>query len=204
MKLYYAPGACSLGIHAIIREVGAPCETVRVDLRAGEQASPAFRGVNPKGKVPVLVRDEDGTLTEFPAIAWWLARTHPDAGLIPEGPDGEARTLELVDYIVATLHMRGFTLTRMPGKFVADPAARSELSAAGETILREGLAFLEECLGDRVWLLGRLSIADFAALYLLRWTAEVGLDIPPRLAGLLGRLLARPSVQAALAEEGIR
>ena len=73
MKLYYAPGACSIGIHVLFEEIGKPYEAERVNLQQGEQYKPPFTSVNPKSKVPTLVRDDGSVLTEFPAIAYWLA-----------------------------------------------------------------------------------------------------------------------------------
>ncbi len=203
MKLFYSPGACSLGIHIILEEIGAPYDLVRVNVREGQQHSPGFRAVNPKGKVPVLLRDDGSVLTEFPAIAVWLARTHPEANLLPDDSDGEARVLELVDYVVATLHMRGFTLMRLPQKFVSEAAAQRELSAAGERILADGLPALAARLGDRDWFLGAFSIADAAVFYLLNWACEAGIEIPVRLAEFGARMLGRRSVRAALEQEGL-
>ena len=75
MKLYYMPGACSIGIHVLLEEIGKPYEAQLVNLREGGQFKPEFTAVNPKSKVPTLVRDDGSVLTEYPAIAWWLART---------------------------------------------------------------------------------------------------------------------------------
>ena len=77
MKLFYAPGACSIGIHVLLEEIGKPYEGVAVNLREGAQHKPEFTAVNPKSKVPTLVDDEGTVRTEFPAIAYWLARTNP-------------------------------------------------------------------------------------------------------------------------------
>src|SRR5271167_2901410 len=107
MKLYYAPGACSLGIHVLLEEIGKPYDGVVVSLRQGEQFQPAFTAVNPKSKVPTLERDDGSVLTEFPAIAYWLARTNPGAHLLPEDVESQARALEALDYVVATVHMQG-------------------------------------------------------------------------------------------------
>ena len=52
MKLYYAPGACSIGIHVLLEEIGKPYESERVNLQKGEQYKPPFTEVNPKSKVP--------------------------------------------------------------------------------------------------------------------------------------------------------
>src|SRR3954462_8908120 len=52
MKLYYAPGACSLASHIALEEAKAPYTIQRVDLKAGEQRSPEYLELNPKGRVP--------------------------------------------------------------------------------------------------------------------------------------------------------
>ena len=77
MKLYYAPGACSLGIHVLLEEIGKPYEAAPVNLREGAQYKPDFVAINPKSKVPTLERDDGSVLTEFPAIAYWLAAHQP-------------------------------------------------------------------------------------------------------------------------------
>src|SRR5215471_17624402 len=53
----------------------------------------------PKSKVPTLQKDDGSVLTEFPAIATWLARKNPDKNLLPSDADGEARALEAMDYV---------------------------------------------------------------------------------------------------------
>ena len=78
MKLFYAPGACSIGIHVLLEEIGKPYEAQLVNLREGGQFKPDFTAVNPKSKVPTLVPDDGSVLTEYPAIAYYLARTNPD------------------------------------------------------------------------------------------------------------------------------
>ena len=56
MKLFYAPGACSLASHIALEEAGAPYDSVRLDLKTGEQQTPDYLALNPKGRVPTLVR----------------------------------------------------------------------------------------------------------------------------------------------------
>ena len=48
-----------------------------------EQHTPEYRQLNPKGKVPALIRDDGSILTEYGAIAAWLALTNPDKKLLP-------------------------------------------------------------------------------------------------------------------------
>jgi glutathione S-transferase len=61
MKLFYAPGACSIGIHVLMEEIGKPYEGVAVNLREGAQYKPDFTLVNSKSKVPTVV-DDAGTV----------------------------------------------------------------------------------------------------------------------------------------------
>jgi glutathione S-transferase len=93
-KYYMTPGSCSTGIHIILEEVEEIFEVYIVNLPAGDHFKPDYVAVNPKSTVPALVRKDGTTLTEVPAIAYWLARTHPRAKLWPETPELEARALE--------------------------------------------------------------------------------------------------------------
>src|SRR4029077_5240769 len=54
MKLYYAPGACSIGIHALLEEIGKPYQLEPVNLREGAQFKAPYNTVSPKAKVPAL------------------------------------------------------------------------------------------------------------------------------------------------------
>jgi glutathione S-transferase len=109
MKLFYAVNACSMAIHVLLEEIGKPYEGVAMDFAGREQYGADFVAKNPKSKVPTLERDDGSILTELPAIAYYLARANPEKNLLPPGLDGEVRSLELLDYMTATIHMRGYT-----------------------------------------------------------------------------------------------
>jgi len=133
MKLYYMPGACSIGIHVLLEEIGKPYDLQKIDGAKQEQYGPDFVKLNPKSKVPTLQKDDGSVLTEFPAIATWLARKNPDKGLLPSDADGEARALEAMDYVVSTMHMQGFSRMFRPGNYAPTEADHDAL-----------LAFVEE------------------------------------------------------------
>jgi glutathione S-transferase len=203
MKLFYSPAACSLGIHVILEDIGAPYELHLINLRERQQLMPEFRAVNPKGKVPALLRDDNTVVTEYPAIAFWLARRHSETKLIGEAFEEQARALELIDHIVSTIHMRGYTLAMHPQKFVSDAAAQEELRKAGCAIFEEGLQTLSERLDGQNWFLGEYSIADPTAYYLLNWARREAFPLAENLVEFLARMEARPSVRAARAQEGL-
>jgi glutathione S-transferase len=202
MKLLYAPGACSIGIHVLLEEIGAPYEAQAINMKEKEQTQPAFTAINPKAKVPTLVRDDGSVLTEFPAIAYYLAGANPKAGLWPADLDSQVRVLETLDYVVATVHMQGFTRIARPENFA--PASESEsVTARGTEIFATGLALLEKALDGRDYLAGTYSIADAAMFYVEFWaTRRTKLELPPNLAAHFQRMLARPAVQRVLKLEG--
>ena len=140
MKLFYAPGACSIGIHVLLEEIGKPYEAVPVNLREGAQYKPDFTSVNPKSKVPTLVRDDGSVLTEYPDIAIWLANAFPEAKLLPKDAEQLARALEYTDYAVATLHMQGFSRIFRPANFAPTEADHEAVKAKGEEIFAKVLA----------------------------------------------------------------
>lgn len=147
MTLYFTPGACSIGIHLLLERTGLAYERRRVDIRAGENREPWFTALNPKAKVPVLRRDDGCVLTEFPVIARYLAAAAPEAGLLPTDPEHRLRADELTEYLVATLHMQGFSRIFRPAKFVEDPAGHEAVRAQGRAIVQDGLAIVERQIG---------------------------------------------------------
>src|SRR3954467_6550741 len=149
MKLYYAPGACSIGIHVLLEEIGKPYEAVPVNLREGAQFKPEFTAVNPKSKVPTLQRDDGSVLTEYPAIAVWLAASNPEAKVMPQGADALAKALEVTDYCVATMHMHGFSRIFRPSNYAANEAEHEAIKGKGVEIFEKGLAWLEPQLAGK-------------------------------------------------------
>ncbi|MDK3018821.1 glutathione S-transferase family protein [Pseudodonghicola flavimaris] len=195
LTLFHAPNACSEGIALLLRVVGVAHDIRIVDLSRGAQRAPDYLAVSPKGKVPALRRPDGTVLTEFPAIAFWLAKRFPEAALIGDGTEAETRALELTEFIVSSLHMRGFTLMKVPQKFLSDPAAQADLRAHGRAEVERGLSRLAEVLGSRPFLLGRFGIADAAAFYVLRWAEQEDLPLATGLRALLRRIeaLDRPA-----------
>lgn len=203
MKLYYAPGACSIGIHVLMEEVGKPYEAAKLNIAAGETRSGPFAALNPKGKVPTLQRDDGSVLTEFPAIAVWLARTNPDKNLLPSDTEAEARALEAMDYVVSTVHMQGFSRMFRPGNFAPSEADHEAVKARGREIFEGGLKTLDKALEGKEWIAGPFSVADAALFYVEFWAADrMKMPLPPNCAAHLARMKARPSVQKVLADEG--
>jgi glutathione S-transferase len=204
MKLYYAPGACSIGIHVLLEEIGAPYELARVNLMQGEQYQSAFTSINPKSKVPTLELDDGAVLTEFPAIAWYLARSNPTAGLLPEAPLAQAQALEAMDYAIATTHMQGFARLFRPANFSPNEADHDAVKARGRQIAERCFALFEAALGDKPYLAGGYSVADAALFYVEFWAAKrVGVPLPTRCAAHFDRMLERPAVGRVMAQEGL-
>ncbi|WP_431281592.1 glutathione S-transferase family protein [Humitalea sp. 24SJ18S-53] len=204
MQLFYAPGACSLGIHVLLEEIGAPYEAVPVALREGAQFKPPFTTINPKSKVPVLTLGNGSVLTEYPAIAYYLAATHPTAGLLPPAGEPMARALEAADYCVSTVHMQAFSRVFRPDKFAPTATDHDAVKAQGQSMFDAGLARLDAALAGQDWIVGDYSFADSAIFYICFWRAgRMKQDLPPNVAAHYARMLARPAVQRAMAQEGL-
>jgi glutathione S-transferase len=205
MKLYYAPGTCAIGIHVLLEEIGKPYEAEAVNFRDGAQYKPPFVGVNPKSKVPTLERDDGSILTEFPVIARWLALQNPQADLIPKDPEADIRAMEVMEYVVGTIHPQGFTRLFRTERFTPSPADHDKVKAQGREQIEKGFAVVDKALEGKNYVAGdRLSIADAALFYVEYWGAKrVGMQLPKNCAAHFERMMARPAVQRALKAEGL-
>ena len=138
IKLYYAPGACSLAAHITLEEVGAKFELSRVDLAAGQQNSPEYLRINYKARVPALA-EGDWVLTEAPAILRYIAARHPSTGLWPWEPREEARCAEWLNWLSSTIHV-AFAHLRRASRYATDPRAIEDVGATARKDLPRALA----------------------------------------------------------------
>lgn len=177
LTLYFSPGTSSMAPHIALHETGATFETRKISLRSKENRTPAYLALNPEGKVPTLLVD-GRPLTEVAAILLYLAKSFPEAGLLPPGDlEAEAQAVSWMSFIAATVH----------------PARRQGLEHA-----RGIYALVDRRLGDREWALGRYSIADihlFRLFWRFRNSLEPAPDEFPNLTAHYDRMMARPAVK---------
>lgn len=202
MKFYMTPGSCSTGIHILLEEIGLVFEAHVVNLQAGDQDRPEYRAINPKGTIPSLVLDDGSALTDWQAIAWWLAKQHPRRKLLPESLAGEIRVLEAMNYAVNTLHGQGFTRIFTTERYCANPAEHAAIREQGREIIEQGFALFERQLAGLKFVADSFSIADAALFYVEFWAVKSGIALPPHCQAHYQSLLSRPAVRQVLAEEG--
>ena len=200
MKLYYAPGACSMSPHIALREAGLPFQLVIANLRTRKLADGSdYLPVNAKGQVPVLELDDGQRLTEGPAIVQYIADQAPDKQLAPPaGTMARYRLIEWLNFITSELH-KGFSP-------LFNPAQPEEAKVLFRAKLAERFAWVDQQLEGKDYLLGeQFSVADGYLFTVAGWGKHVGVDISglKNLGAYMARVGARPAVQAALKAEGL-
>ncbi len=200
MKLYYAPGACSLSPHIVASELGLDVALEKVDTKTKKTASGGdFLAVNPKGYVPALQMDDGEVLTEGPAIVQYLADRKPESGLAPaNGTLERYRLQEMLGYVNSEIHKTYSPLFNDK----TTPEARQERME----YLDKRYAVIEKQLAGRSYLFGdRFTVADAYLFTVTNWAQYVKLDLSafPNLQAFQKRVAARPAVQAAMKAEGL-
>lgn len=206
MNFYMTPGSCSTGIHILLEELELVFSAHVLNLPAGDLAKPEFLALNPKGSIPVLVRDDGSVLTEFQAIAWWLALSHPKAKLLPEDVGQQADALEVMSYVVGTIHLQGFTRIFTPERYMHREEDRVVVEAQGKQLVQKGFNILSKRLetSPSGYVFENFSIADAALFYVEFWADRTAIKLPDACRKHFERMCARPVVRRVLMEEGYR
>ena len=207
LKLYYAPGACSFVPHALLELAGAPFEPVLVKLHKGEQRSPEYLALNPRGQVPVLV-DGDAVITQIVAIVLHLDQRLPEAGLLPPAGLARTRVIETLAWMNNTVHPT-FTHVFMPQKFTDQPEAQAAIKAHATAQYRQLLGEIEAMVAQKTtpWLTGaNPGVLDAYALTFLRWGGFAGIDPTgyPHTWALAQAFAAVPAVARAVEREKLQ
>lgn len=198
MKLYFAPGACSLAVHIVLRELQLPFTLIRVNnqTKLTEQGED-FLQINPKGYVAALMLDNGQVLTEGVVILQYLADLSADARLAPvNGSWPRVRLQEWLNFITAELHA------------ACSPLFSEAMPAVAKRLLRDRLghrlSYLSHTLQQQDYLMEQgYSVADAYLFTVLGWLPRLGMDLDrwPALVAFMARLAERPAVVEALAAE---
>ncbi len=191
-----------------LAEKGVAYETVQIDLRAGEQLSPAYRQINPACTVPALRVDSGWVLTDNAAIAAYLEAQYPQPPLMGRTPREKAE--------IASLNWRMEFEGLMP---VADALRNSspamvdralpgpvnyaqipELAQRGLARVQLFFQTLDALLSDRPFVAGEaFSVADITAVVAVDFARIVKQKPDERHPNLMrwrAALAERPSMQA--------
>ncbi len=200
MQLYYAPHTVSVAVAIALEEVGLEYEAIRLDFAEGEQSKPAYKQINPKGRVPALAVD-GGILTETGALLEYVAAQAPGAGLVPADPVMAARMREVMFYLASTMHvnhahkMRGHRWANNEASWKDMTAKVAEtMTASCDYIVSNGLR--------GPFVLGEVfSLADAYLYVVCSWLEGDGVDVTafPKILAFRKAMEARASVQAVRA-----
>jgi glutathione S-transferase len=203
ITFHYAPGTCALASHIALEQSGAPYKAVRVDFSKAEQRSPAYLGINPKGRVPALVTDR-GILTETPAILMYICQEFPNANLAPlEDAFQLAQLNSFNSYLCSTVHVAHAHLRR-GHRWADDPAAIEAMKQKVPQSVGECFELIEQHLFRGPWVLGeQYTVSDMYLFTLATWMETDGVDPArfPKVAEHRRRMKADPVVSRVMAAE---
>jgi glutathione S-transferase len=202
IKLFHAWGSCSLAAYLALAEAGAEFEVAVMSTKTGDQRTPEYLALNPKGRVPLLITDQ-GALTENVAILAWVAQAYPEANLAPTDPWGFAQAQAFNSYLASTVHVahahkhRGYRWATEPSSFADLTAKVAENEIACFQLIEETMLKGPYVLGDQ------FSICDAYLFTIADGLEDDGVD-PRQFRKVYEhreRVRARPAVSKVLARQ---
>ena len=201
MKLCGSRNSRSLRCAWALEEAGATYEYQRVWMMKGEGQSPAFKAINPTGKIPVLI-DGELTLTESAAIVMYVAEKYPDSRLMPTDLVARAEVFRCIFYVVTEVEPHLWAIAQHRFALPED----KRVAALEPTLvwqLHRALRVLERTLATRPFIAGdTFSAADILVTHCLTWTLSAKLEgVAEASLAYVERMKLRPALQHATARE---
>jgi glutathione S-transferase len=198
MDLYFSPLACSLATRIALYEAGASARFIEIDPKTKRivEDGADYLKVYPLGLVPAVRMDDGALLTENAAILQYVAAQFPAANLAPKDGVARAQLQQWLCFIGTELHKALF----VPLFDKKAPAGTAENTLAkGES----RLAYLNDYLTGREYLLDHFTVADAYLYTVLNWSmaTPVKFDRFPAIQAYFDRLKQRPSIAKAFGEE---
>lgn len=197
MELYFSPLACSLASRIALYEAQADAHFTEVDPKTKRTADGTdYLAVYPLGMVP-LIRLEDGSLlSENAAVLQYIAARYPDAELGARDDLERAKLQQWLCFIGTELHKALFI--PLFDKALNEDAKQHALAKG-----KSRLAYLNNYLTGREFLLSRFTVADAYLYTVLNWSMATAVDLAPwpAVQSYFKRLQTRPSIAKAFKEE---
>ena len=199
LTLYYSRTSCAYAPHILLFDASAEFEARHIDFGSGEQNSPTFLSINPKGRVPALVTP-DGILTENPAILLYIAQLHPERELAPTDPFALAKAQSFNMFLASTVHVAHAHKHR-GSRWADDPVAHAAMTAKVASNMAMYAGMIEDHYFEGPYVLGdRYSICDPYLALITRWLGADGVRLEdfPKLQAHDALMRTRPSMQKVL------
>lgn len=195
-------------VRIFMAEKAIEIPTVQVDLRNGEQFSPAYRAINPRCTVPCLLLDDGTGIGEVVAICRFLEEAYPEPPLL--GATARDRGVVAmwdhrmeVDGFMAVAEAFRNSTPGLKGRALVGPEGYEQIPALaerGKARVRAFFAELDRRLGDTEFIAGpHYTVADITALVSIDFAGRMKLAIPEDHAHLKRwhqAVSARPSAKA--------
>ncbi|GAL11779.1 glutathione S-transferase [Vibrio astriarenae] len=204
-KLYYYPNNASLAPHFLLHHVNADYELLLVDKKSNVQKSPDYLKLNPAGRIPTLVVDQQ-PIFESPAICMHICELFPDSGLMPLiGDPKRALFYQWLTFLNNTLQAE-LMVRYYPHRHTNDQATIPNIVAAQDDRIADALSIINDQLAHNQYLLGdQLSACDYFLFMLAEWSLPI--ETSPlafeHLAPYLKRLCSNSTIRAVCAIEEI-
>lgn len=199
LTLYCAANTISTAVVVALNEAGIHWEPVRLDFAAGEQTTPDFLAINPKGRVPVLMTPE-GPLTETGAILEYLAETAMP-GYVPADPLARARMREVMFYLASTMHVNHAHKVR-GRRWASEAASLADMSARVSETMTASAAYVEGLIAGPYLFGDDLTLADFYFYAVANWLEGDGVDVArfPRVTAFVAAMGSTRGVRRSRAD----
>jgi len=201
LEVYAFSTPNSVRVPVALEEMGLEYEIKSINVRKGEQKDPAYKAINPNGKVPVLVdpNGPDGrrfVLTESSAILIYLAEK--TGKLLPAKGEARARVFEQISFHITGIGpafgQAGYFQKQAPEP-IPHALTRFNTEAARVMTVFDGkLGLSRYAAGDQ------FTIADIAHFGWIwrRQFADVDLSGYPSVARWYDEVASRAAVQKAV------
>jgi len=204
MKFYDSIGPNPRAVRMFMAERGvAGVETVKVDLRGGENRQAAYLAKNPSGQTPALELDDGTVLAEITAICEYLDEVTPGPSLVGGNARERAETrmwARRADLQIMEPMANGFRFSEGLKLFQPRMRCIPQASADLKLVAQDGLKRLDGLMAGKTYLAGdRLTMADILLFSFLDFFNGVGQPLDPELKNIgawYARMKARPSAAA--------